>query len=280
MRGSDRLEAGLSLLDDGRWDEAVAALEHAHAEAPGTVSAYWLAQARFQRVRHATYASAWEGLAEWREVARQLAAVRALAGTRVEVDTTLLARESVIARASIVETLLVIGVGTEPGASHRLVHLESLLESLPAPEPAPYGLLRGYVLAVAPELPPDSLLHKMRATWWGVLVDPGALRAEHIFAHSAPADPARQSGGEGRERAPADVVRIYPVRVSWGNSPRSGRRVLCLDHSDVPADERCLDLEELVQVSDGAYLGRGLRREGEAENTRWRDIAYYVLATL
>ena len=76
MRGNDTLELGLSLLDDGHWDEAVAALESAHAEAPGSVSAYWLAQARFQRARHVTPGSAWEGLAEWQEVARQLAAAR------------------------------------------------------------------------------------------------------------------------------------------------------------------------------------------------------------
>ncbi len=280
MRGNDTLELGLSLLDDGHWDEAVAALESAHAEAPGSVSAYWLAQARFQRARHVTPGSAWEGLAEWQEVARQLAAARALAGTRVEVDTMLLAREAVIARASIVETLLVLGATANSGAADGLAPLERLLDSLPAPDPAPYGLLRGYVLARAPDLPDDNLVLKMHRRWWGVLLDPGALRAEHIFAHNAAEVAAHRPDSAHRERLPSDSVRIYEVRVASGDSPRSGRRVLCLDHSDVPADERCLDLEELAQLSDGAYLGRGLRRDGEGEQTVWRDIVYYVLAML
>ncbi|MFN8484413.1 MAG: hypothetical protein U0768_15345 [Anaerolineae bacterium] len=276
MRGSDRLERGLSLLDDGRWDEAVRALEVAHAESPGSVSAYWLAQARFQRARHASHTSPWEGLAEWREVARQLAAARVLAGTRVEVDTTLLARESVIARASIVETLLVLGAWAAAGARDGFGRLDRLVESLPPPEPAPYGLLRGYVLALAPDLSPASLLHKMRNKWWGVLLDPGARQAEHIFSHAS-----ELSAAVGpTQRAPSDVARIYPVGVSWGSSVRSGRRVLCFDHSAVSASERCLDLEEVVEISDGAFLGRGLRREGDGETARWRDVGYYVLATL
>ncbi|MFN8475611.1 MAG: hypothetical protein U0822_25745 [Anaerolineae bacterium] len=277
MRGSERLERGLSLLDDGHWDEAVAALEDAHAESPGSVSAYWLVQARFQRARHTSFTSPWEGLAEWREVARQLAAARTLAGTRVEVDTTLLGRESVIARASIVETLLTIGALAARAGD--LVHLERLADSLPAPEPAPYGLLRGYVVALAPGLAPDSLLHKVRSKWWGVLLDPGARRADHIFGHGNDA-PTRTADMPQRESVRAEVARIYPVRVVWGSSVRSGRRVLCFDHSEVLDTERWLDLEEIVEISDGAYLGRGLRREGDGEAALWHDVGYYVLATL
>ncbi|MFN8498439.1 MAG: hypothetical protein U0641_11340 [Anaerolineae bacterium] len=276
MRGSDRLERGLSLLDDGQWDEAVVALEFAYAESPGSVSAYWLAQARFQRARHAPPRSPWEGLAEWREVARQLAAARALAGTRVEVDTTLLARESVIARASIVETLLVLGAWAAVSGNEGFARLERLADSLPAPEAAPYGLLRGYVVAVAPHIPADSLIHKVRNRWWGVLLDPGARRAEHIFSRSGEAP----SDGGGRQPAPSDVARIYPVRLSWGGSIRSGRRVLCFDHSDVAARERCLDLEEVVEISDGAFLGRAWRRVGDGETADWQEVGYYVLATL
>lgn len=140
------LDAGLNLIDQRRWAEAVTALERAQVDTPSPAAAYWLAQARFEHARHSPAAVAADRLAQWRRVVAELAAARALATRRVEVDTTLLDLEARVACVEVHAALTSLAqdaAARRPGARAALAALIHTSPEADASASLPSGRWRG-----------------------------------------------------------------------------------------------------------------------------------------